>query len=159
MGVQISYDPKGWHGTDTAPNAPEEVRLRTATQAALDAVVAADDVAVQAVILVANGTARATITKARARTITGIRVRRQVAVASALGTVTLAIQDGDGTTLLSAANIDAEALTNAFVAQTLTATTADLSLANGEPVILTLTSNNADATGGPVIVEITYAEE
>lgn len=159
MGVSISYTPRNWHGSDTAPNAPEEVRLRQAAQTALDAVVAAADVEVQAVILTANGTARATITKPTARTITQIRVRRQVAVASSLGTVTLAVQDGDGTTLLSTATIDAKALTASFVAQTLTATGTLLALAAGEPVILTLVSNNGDATGGPVIVEVTYAPE
>jgi hypothetical protein len=159
MAVSISYDPLGWHGTDTGPNAPEEVRLRIATQTALDAVVAAADVEVVALILTANGTSRATIVKPTARTITGIRVRRQTAVASALGTVTLAVQDGDGTTLLSTATIDAEALTASFVAQTLTATGSLLALAAGEPVLMALVSNNADATGGPVIVEITYAAE
>ncbi len=38
MTVSISYTPKNWHGTDTAPNAPEEVRLKTAVQTALTSV-------------------------------------------------------------------------------------------------------------------------
>jgi hypothetical protein len=159
----ISYDPKNWHGSDTGANAPEEVRLRIATQTALDATEAALqaeidvlDQSVGVVALTANGTARAFVAKPSARTISAIHARANVVPASTGGTVTLAIQDQGGTTLLSTATIDAEALTTAFVALTLTGTAADLAMAAGEAVQLVLVSNNGDATGGPVIVRITY---
>lgn len=154
MTVSINYTPRNWHGSDTAPNAPEEVRLREAIETELDAL----DYGLGIVTLTANGTSRAYIAKPTARTISAIEVCANVAPASTLGTVTLAIQDRGGTTLLSTATIDAEALTTSFVAQTLTATTADLALGAGEAVQLVLVSNNADATGGPVIVRITYAD-
>lgn len=107
--------------------------------------------------LVANDTTTVKIAKPSARTISGIRVKRHTAIASALGAVTLAVQDGDGNTLLNAATINAEAFTASFVAATLTDTTANLDIAEGEPIVLILTSDNADATGGPAIVEIAYA--
>jgi hypothetical protein len=152
MTVSISYTPKNWHGTDTAPNAPEEVRLREATEAALDTL----DYGLGFVTLTANGTSRGYVVKPTARTIESIEVRANVVPASTIGTITLAIQDQGGTTLLSAATINAESLTTSFVAQTLTSTTADLALGAGEAVQLVLVSNNADATGGPVIVRINY---
>jgi hypothetical protein len=34
--MPIGYEPKGWHGSDTAPNAPETVRLRDAVAGLLD---------------------------------------------------------------------------------------------------------------------------
>lgn len=151
MTTSIAFTPRGWHWTDGAPNTPETVLLRDATEAQLDVL----DLGLEAVPLVANGTSRAFIVKPGARVVTGIRVRRQAALAT--GTITLAVQDGDGNTLLSAATIDATALTASFVAQTLTATTANLSLAAGEPIQLVLVSNNSGSTGGPVIVEVTYA--
>lgn len=107
--------------------------------------------------LTANGTTTVRIAKPVARTLSGVSAKRHTAVASALGTVLLAVRDGDSTTLLSTATVDAEALTASFVAQTLTATTADLDLAAGEPITITLVSNNADATGGPVTVKLTFS--
>lgn len=107
--------------------------------------------------LVADDVTTVKIAKPAARTISQIRAKRHTEISSALGGVTLAVQDGDGNTLLNAATIDAEALTASFVAQTLTETAADLDIAAGEPIVIILTSDNADATGGPAIVEIAYA--
>lgn len=151
---RIIYAPKAWHGTDTAPNAPETVRLEAAVQAAFDAA----DKETIVVPLTANGTAHVWLARPTARTVSGFRARRQGTLASA-GTITLAVQDGDGVTLLSTATVDAKALTTAFVAQALTATTANRALAAGEPLQVVLVSNNADATGGPAILEVSYAAE
>lgn len=104
------------------------------------------------VVLAPNATSRAYIPFAGACTISGIRVRRITALAT--GTITLAVQDEAGNTLLSTATIDATALTAAFVAQTLTAVTANLAIAAGKGVVLLLVSNSAGSTGGPVYVEI-----
>lgn len=105
--------------------------------------------------LVPNGTSKAYVSFAGGRTITGIRARRLTALAT--GTITLAIHDEAGNTLLSAATIDATALTASFVAQTLTAVGANLIIAAGKSIVLILVSNNAGSTGGPVFVEITTA--
>lgn len=107
--------------------------------------------------LVANGVTRAYVAKPTARTLSGVRRRRQTTLASTLGTITLAVQDGDDNTLLADATVDAKAFTASFVAEDLTATTADLALAAGEPIQLILTSNNADATGDFAIVELSFA--
>ena len=123
----------------------------------IDDTLAELDKNVVAVPLTANGTARVYLPKPVARTIAGIRAKRHTALASAGGTILLSVLDGDGNTLISAANIDAEALTTSYVAQTLTGTPANLDIAAGEPVEIRLVSNNADATGGPAIVEITWA--
>jgi hypothetical protein len=56
---------------------------------------------------------------------------------------------GDGTTVLDAATVDAEAFTeDALTALTLTATTADLSLDAGDLLAASITSNNADLVPG-----------
>jgi len=164
----INYAPRNWKGADSALNAPETVRLEVAVQTALTAVdgsiivvqaaLTAVDRRTIVVPLAANGTARVWLARSTARTLATVSVRRQGALASA-GTITLAVQDGDGTTLLSTATIDAKALTAAFVAQTLTATTADRALVAGEPIQVVLVSNDADATGGPAIVEVSYVAE
>lgn len=107
--------------------------------------------------LVANGVTRAYVAKPTGRTLSGVRRRRQTALASALGAITLAVQDGDDNTLLAAATVDAKAFTASFVAESLTATTANLALAAGEPIQLILTSDNADATGDFAIVELSFA--
>lgn len=106
---------------------------------------------------VANTTTKTKIAPKTAATISGISAKRHTAVASAAGTVLLYVLDGDGNTLFSTASIDAEALTASFVAKTLTATAADLDIAAGEPLEVKVVSNNADATGGPIVVLITYA--
>lgn len=115
------------------------------------------DAEVLVVDVVANDTNKAKVAKLDARTVAGIALKRHTAIASALGDVVVHVLDGDGNTLMSTATIDAEALTASFVAQTLTATTANLALAAGEPVEVKVVSDNADATGGPVIAKLTYA--
>ena len=153
----ISYTPKNWNGTDTAPNAPEEVRLRIAAQAALDAIQGEVDTLNRATLVVqltANGTSREGVAKPTARTISAIHAR--VGATLATGTFTLTISNGAGTTLLSTANIDATTLTITLAGLTLTATPANLSLVAGDSVQATLVSNNGSATGGPVTLVITY---
>lgn len=108
--------------------------------------------------LVANATSRAYFAVPAGRTVAGIKASRGTVIASALGTVTLGITESSGgATLLSTATIDAEALTATPTAQTLTGTTGNLALIEGELIVCTLISNNADATGGPAIVIVTFA--
>lgn len=90
-----------------------------------------------------------------AATITGISLKRHTAIAT--GTCTVAVQDADGNTLLSTATIDATALTASFVAQALTAVSANLNIAAGEPCKVIFVSNSGSTTGGPVVALITYA--
>ncbi|MCC6623347.1 MAG: DUF2190 family protein [Deltaproteobacteria bacterium] len=113
------------------------------------------DVVNMVVPLVANGTSRIYLPMPVGKTITGVRAKRITALAT--GTITLALQNAAGTTLLSTANVDATALTASFVAQTLTATTADLAIAAGNPLQALLVSNDAGSTGGPAVLEITFA--
>lgn len=90
----------------------------------------------------------------RAMTITKASVAFVAVPASTLGTATLALTNYDlsATTddnLLSTATIDLEGLTNKTASDlTLTATSADLVLADGDYVYATIISNNADMTGG-----------
>lgn len=105
--------------------------------------------------LVPNGPSRVHIVPPAAKTIAGIKAGRGTAFAT--GTFTLTVKDADGNTLLSVASIDATTLTRALAAQTLTATVANLDIAEGEPIEIALTSNNVGATGGPAVVQITWA--
>lgn len=104
-------------------------------------------------------TANATVTfgelaAQRAITIKGISVTFHTKPTSALGTVTLAVTNYDlsataDDNLLNAATYDLEGLTNkTTVDLTLTATTADLSLSDGDFIYCQIVSNNADMTGG-----------
>lgn len=91
-------------------------------------------------------------------TITGIRVLAGAALSSASGTITLAIQNGAGTTLLSTATVDAETfVANTLTALTLTATTGNLVIGAGGHVNVILVSNNADAVGGDLLVQVDFA--
>jgi hypothetical protein len=90
----------------------------------------------------------------RGMTITKASIAYVGKPASAAGTVTLALANYDlsATTsdnLLSAATVDLEGLTN-FTASdlTLTATAADLVLADGDYIYATIVSNNVDMSGG-----------
>lgn len=112
---------------------------------------------VEVLDLVANNTSRRRFALPGDRTISQIRARRVTALASAGGNITLAIKDEDGTTLLVAATFDAKTLTASLVALSLTATTALLAIVAGKNVTIELVSDNADATGGPVILEFTFA--
>ncbi|MCB9610521.1 MAG: hypothetical protein H6716_28285 [Polyangiaceae bacterium] len=125
----------------------------------IDDTLAELDKDVVVVALSAGGTATLFVAKPTARTLAGVRGKRHDELASALGDITLAILDGDGTTLLSTASVDAKALTAAFAALTLTDTSANLDLAAGEPLEVRLVSTNGDATGGPAVVELTWAAE
>lgn len=158
----ISYTPKNWHGSDSAPNAPETVRLKAAVQTALDAEEARIDAEAYTlgVLALTAGSSVNTwlVPKGTARTVSAIHLRVQNALASALGDISVAVQTGDLESLLSTSTVDGEALTTSFVAQTLTATTSRLSMAAGEPIRLVLNSTNGDATGGPVIVRVTYSD-
>lgn len=89
-----------------------------------------------------------------AQTVYSIELKRHTAIAT--GTCTVAVQDADGNTLMSTATIDATTLTASFVTQTLTATTANLALAAGEPCEVIFVSNSGGTTGGPVVARITY---
>lgn len=89
------------------------------------------------------------------RTISKIEMKRHTAIAT--GTCTVAVQDADSNSLLVGATIDATALTASFVEKTLTATTANLALAAGEPCKVIFVSDSGSTTGGPVVVLITYA--
>lgn len=160
----VSYTPRNWHGTDSAPNAPEEVRLRTAVQTAItsidgeiSALETRQSYGTQFVVLAAGSTATSYIVQPTARTISAIDVKTGGGT-FAVGTFTLSVADGDGTTLLSTATADVAAVTTSFSALTLTATTANLALAAGEPVRLQLVSNSGGASGGPLIVRITYTD-
>lgn len=107
--------------------------------------------------LVANNTSRRRYALPGDRTIATIRGRRVTALESALGDITLAIKDEAGNTLLVAATLDAKTLTGSYVALSLTATSANLAILAGKVVTIELVSNNADATGGPVILEFAFA--
>lgn len=106
--------------------------------------------------LVANGTSRGYWAAPAPCTVTGIKASRGAALASAAGSITAAVKEGSGTTLLSTATVDAKALTATPTDQTLTATLSLRSLVEGEVVQVDLVSNNADATGGPLVVQIEY---
>lgn len=112
---------------------------------------------VEVVDLVANNTSRKKFALPDGRTIATIRGKRVTALESALGNITLAIKDEAENTLLVAATLDAKTLTGSFVALSLTATGANLVLTAGEVVTIELVSDNADATGGPVVLEFAYA--
>lgn len=120
----------------------------------IDDTLAEHDIDQVAVVLVPNGTSKAWIVPSAAKTIAGIKAGRGAALAT--GTITVSVKDADGNTLLSTATIDATALTRALVAQTLTAVTADLDIAAGEPVEIALTSNNVSSTGGPAVVQLVW---
>lgn len=100
-----------------------------------------------------GATTRQRIAPPAGRTIASIELRRQAAVT---GTVSAAVKDGDGNTLLSTATVDATGLTAAFVAQTLTGTTANLAIVAGEPIALEVVAAGG-AAGGPVVARVTFA--
>lgn len=111
----------------------------------------------EVVDLVANNTSRKKFALPDDRTIATIRGKRVTALASAGGNITLAIKDEAGDTLLVAATLDAKTLTGSFVALSLTATTARLALLAGKVVTIELVSDNADATGGPAVLEFGFS--
>lgn len=91
-----------------------------------------------------------------AGTVTGIKVACTTTIASTGGTVLLAGIKVGGNTLLATASTDIEGTVGAAAPATvpLTATAADLVLAATDVVKFTVTSNNADATGGGDLIAI-----
>lgn len=159
----ISYTPKGWHGSDSAPNAPETVRLEAAVQTALDSVETTlqdqlDDLdyGIVAVPLSAGATATGYITVPVGKTVSAIHYRRGSAN-FAIGNFTASVVNGAGTTMLSTATVDVSGATATFQALTLTATAADLVLTAGTPCRIQLISDSGGAGGGPLVVRFTYA--
>ena len=158
MGLTLGYSNPRFHSAvdATKQHTPEVSKLALLTQTALTTLATRSETITIAVGLTANGTARVYWAAPAACTITAIKASAAIVAASALGTITLAVAEGSGAaTLLSTATIDAEGLTTTPTAKTLTATGASLILAAGETVNLALVSNNADATGGPVVVTLT----
>lgn len=98
--------------------------------------------------LVANSTNTYKTYMPRDGVVTGVSRRFTLKPASAAGTVVTGIT-GDGNALLQSASEDEEGITNdTLTAHTLTATSANLRLSKGDPIIITITSNNADMTDG-----------
>jgi len=80
--------------------------------------------------------------------ITGVTRRYTDAPESAGGTVVVGIT-GDGNALLASGSETETGLTDdTLTAHTLTSTSADLLLDKGDKIVITITSNNADMTGG-----------
>lgn len=80
--------------------------------------------------------------------ITGVRRRYTVAPASASGTVVVGITVA-GNQILASASENEEALSNdTLTAHSLTGTSAYLKVSKGDKVVITVTSNNGDMTGG-----------
>jgi len=85
---------------------------------------------------------------------TGVRIRFLVKPTSAAGTVVVGITIG-GVQILASASENLEGLSDdTLTAFNLTATSADLLHATGEKIVITMTSNNADMTGGtsPIVL-------
>lgn len=98
--------------------------------------------------LTANGVTTYTTYTPRKGIITAVKRRYTSVPASAAGTVVVGITI-DGVQILASANEDEEGLTNdTLTAHNLTATTANLKFESGKKVVITITSNNADMTGG-----------
>lgn len=89
--------------------------------------------------------------------LTGLSYYTGAKPTSAAGTVLMTVKAG-GNTLLSAANVDAELLTDdAETALTLSAVAADLAVTAGEVVLVNVTSNNADLVpGAGITIFATY---
>lgn len=142
VSVPTAVSGQNFVGIDVNPTSPTTVRSFAAV-----------------VPLVANATSTVSWAIPTGAKTTGISAKRGAsALGSTLGTITLAVKNGAGTTMLNAASIDAEVLTGSFVAKTVTATGADLVHAAGDVLTFELVSNNADATGEYAVVEIFYIE-
>jgi len=91
-----------------------------------------------------------------AGSVASIKIACTTTIASTSGTVLLAGIKVGGNTLLATASTDIEGTVGAAAPATvpLTATAADLVLAATDVVKLTVTSNNADATGGGDLIAI-----
>lgn len=106
--------------------------------------------------VVPNGPSRARFVPPAGRTLAGVEAKRETAIASAAGDVTFSLKRGE-LRLLSAVTVDAKTLTGEYAAQTLNGTAANLVFADGDMATLLVESNNLDATGGPVILRLTWA--
>jgi hypothetical protein len=146
----INFSKRDWHGTDTAPNAPDTIRLRDATQTALDTDIAATRQAARAIdINVCNeswtGDARYGFARMPvAGTVTSIHFVAHNN-ASAAGTVTGAVL-GAANALL-ASDVDLKTGINGTLkAGTLTATVGNRTLAAG--ALVKVTAAGTTVTGG-----------
>lgn len=107
--------------------------------------------------LVANGSSKGYYALPADRTLSAIYAHRMSAISSALGSVTAAIaRMSDSARLILTPTIDAEAFTASPVSKSLTGTTENLTMVAGEVIEITLTSNNADATGGPAVFTFVF---
>jgi hypothetical protein len=98
--------------------------------------------------LTANGVTTYTTYMPADGIITGVRRRYTTVPASASGTVTVGITVA-GNQILASASENEEGLTNDTLAShNLTGTPANLTVSRGDKVVITITSNNADMTGG-----------
>jgi len=99
-------------------------------------------------VLVANSAVTYTTHMPCNGIITGVRRRYTVVPASTAGTVVAGITVG-GNAILASASENEEGLTNdTLAAHALTGTTAYLKVSKGAKVVITVTSNHADMTGG-----------
>lgn len=106
--------------------------------------------------VVPNGPSRAYFVPPAGRTLAGVEAKRETAIASAAGNVTFSLKRGE-LRLLNAVTVNAKTLTGEYVAQALNGTAANLVFGDGDMATLLVESDNVDATGGPVILKLTWA--
>lgn len=95
----------------------------------------------------------------RDMTVTGIS-RRYTAVPASSGGTVVASVTGAGNELLNSATENEEGLTNdTLAAHSLTGTAANLVLSKGDKIIVTVTSDNGDMSGGTDPMYEIYAED
>ena len=183
----LTHNPTGWHGTDTAANAPDTVQLRIAVQTALDAVTGANGDTLAAaetrlttaesdivdltrahyvrvpLTLTADATWATYVELPKAGTATAFSVTTPTVFASTGGTVLLHVKktSSAGNTMINAATYDLEGVSaNTRTALTLTATTGDRGIADTGLIYVSVVANNADATGpaaGAAILTVQYS--
>lgn len=142
---------------DTTNKANASIHLRTDADtlpevmhnsAAAKLALAGDALEARMSTIAANAVTTYTTYTRRGMIVTGVKIRCLVKPSSALGTVVIGITIG-GRQILASASVDLEGLSNdTLTALSLTATTADLKCTAGEKVVITITSNNLDMTGG-----------
>ena len=146
----INFSKRDWHGSDTAPNAPDTIRLRDATQTALDADITATRQVTRSIdIGLSNeswtGNARYGFARMPvAGTVASIRFVAHDN-ASAAGAVAGAVT-GAGNALLASAVDLKTGINDTLKAGTLTATPAHLVLAAG--ALIKVAATGTTVTGG-----------
>lgn len=108
--------------------------------------------------VVPNGPSRAYFVPPAGRTLAGVQAKSETAIASAAGNVTFSLKRGE-LRLLNAVTVNAKTLTGEYVAQALNGTAANLVFGDGDMATLLVESDNVDATGGPVILKLTWAPQ